>query len=96
MGALFPLYYRNNKDSHHQHFVLKRDKGLFPSILKLQQKDNVNEKHDENLPNRIKISTNSLFLFNWRNLMKKKIITGIEDYADLYGEITCLDLEEGE
>ena len=53
-------------------------------------------KNDENLPNHIKISTNSLFLFNWRNLMKKKIITGIEDYADLYGEITCLDLEEGE
>ena len=70
------------------YFVAKKNKDIFASILKLHLEDILNGKFNKNQLNQIKITTNSFSLFDQCNLIRKKFVNRINDYADLYGEIT--------
>lgn len=74
----------------HYIIVNRHNKGIFAVILTLQLEGNLHEKYYKDQLNQIKIRTNSFFLFNQRNLIRKMFVNRIRDCADLYGEITNL------
>ena len=74
-------------------FWLKETKAFLLAwkiILKITTlaEDNLNDNYDKNLTNQIK----EVCLFDQNNLIKKMFATGINDYVDIYDEITNLNL----